>query len=151
MTTPRWTLAPRATLGLVLASALLIAVGAVALAQLQGLRQANARVGRTFEVLNTIESVTRRLVDAETAQRGFLLTARPNYLEPLTQAHDALPAELDRLAELLPDNAAQHANLEALRPLVDAKLAELAETIRLRETQGLEASLAVVDAGGGNG
>ncbi len=149
MTPARWTLPHRSTLGLAIALALLLAVGVVTLAQVQAVRRSNERVRHTLEVQHAIESVARRLTDAETAQRGFLLTARPSYLEPLTEARAALPAELDALGVLIGRNPAQRANLDALRPLVQQKLDELAETIRLRQTKGLEASLVVVDTDAG--
>src|SRR5512147_3342744 len=100
-TSPRWTLAPRSTLGLALALALVFLVSLVTAWQIGAARRATLDVRQSLQVLNAVESATRHLVDAETAQRGFLLTDRDAYLEPLTRARDALPADLAALAGLV--------------------------------------------------
>ncbi|MEO6026706.1 MAG: CHASE3 domain-containing protein, partial [Candidatus Binatia bacterium] len=87
-TPPRWTLDSRSTLGVAIALALLVAVGCGVVWQVQGYRRATMRVRHSLEILNAIESLTRRLVDAETGQRGYLLTGRPEYLEPFTRARE---------------------------------------------------------------
>lgn len=148
-TPPRWTLAPRSTLALVLALLVLVAVGIVALWQFQSYRRAAMGVRDSLQTLNAIENVTRRLVDAETGQRGFLLTGRPAYLEPLTTARASLPAELDELAALTRGDAVQHVYLATLEPLVARKLDELTRTIELRRTGGFEAALAAVQTDAG--
>ncbi len=144
MTTPRWTLGPRSTLGFAVALALLVVVGLGLVWQVQSYRRATVRVRQSLEVLNAIESVTRRLVDAETAQRGYLLTGRPAYLEPLTASQHALPAELEALRTRVGADARFRAHLDTLTPLLRTKLDELARTIEVRRTQGFEASLALV-------
>lgn len=148
-TPPRWTLGSRSTASLVLALLLLGAVGIAALSQFQTYRRATMGVRQSLRTLNAIENVTRRLVDAETGQRGFVLTARPAYLEPLTTARAALPAEIDELDALTRADAVQHTYLATLRPLVTRKLDELAGTIELRQTGGFEAALATVETDAG--
>jgi signal transduction histidine kinase len=72
------------------------------------------------------------LQDAETGQRGFLLTGDEAYLQPYDAAVAALPGTLDKLYALLqrlPDGAADRARLGSA---VADKLAELAETIALQ-------------------
>jgi PAS domain S-box-containing protein len=144
-TTLRWTLGPRNTLGLAVALLLLLAVGFASAWQVRSFRHATQRVRHSLEIANAIESVTRRLVDAETGQRGFLLTNRPEYLEPLTKARTVLPGELEELDQLVANDAAEREKLARIPYLVRAKLDELARTIEVRRTQGLEASLAIVN------
>lgn len=146
---PRWTLAARSTVVLVLALVVLVAVGIAALWQFQAYRAATLGVRQTLQTLNAIENLTRRLVDAETGQRGFLLTARPAYLQPLTTAREALPTEIEALAALTADDPGQRERVETLRPLVAQKLDELARTIELRQAKGFDAALAAVDTGVG--
>jgi PAS domain S-box-containing protein len=83
------------------------------------------------------------LKDAETAQRGYLLTGREAYLEPYTRALAAVP---ERLARLEGDivRAENRDRVRELRPLVGAKLNELATTIELRRNGRLEAALEIV-------
>jgi len=148
-TPPRWTLGSRSTVALVLALLVLVVVGIAALWQFQSYRRATMGVRESLRTLNAIENVTRRLVDAETAQRGFLLTGRPAYLEPLTTARATLPAEIDDLAKLTRADAVQHTYVATLQPLVARKLDELARTIELRRSGGFEAALAAVETDAG--
>lgn len=144
-TPPRWTLGSRSTFALTVALVLLVAVGIAAAWQFQAFRPSATRVRQSLEAINAIENVTRRLADAESGQRGFLLTGRPAYLEPLTAAAAALPAELATLGTLTHADPAQRAHRDALPPLVTRRLDELARAIELRRTAGFDAALAVVE------
>ena len=84
--------------------------------------------------------------DAETGQRGFLLTNNERYLDPYNTALDTIPAKIQEIGELTSDNPAQVRRLPILKQHVDAKLAELKQTIDLRRSQGLDAALAVVNS-----
>ncbi len=83
--------------------------------------------------------------DAETGQRGFLLTGNEKYLDPYSEAINAIPKRFDEITQLTADSSIQQANIGALRKHVDAKLSELEQTIELRKTQGPEAALTVVN------
>ena len=49
-------------------------------------RRANSHAAQTEDLLEAMEQLLRTLLDAETGQRGFLLTGDEHYLEPYTQA-----------------------------------------------------------------
>ncbi|MEO7434996.1 MAG: CHASE3 domain-containing protein, partial [Candidatus Binatia bacterium] len=102
-----------------------------------------------LEILNAIESLTRRLVDAETGQRGYLLTGRPEYLEPFTRAREVLPVDAETLRTLIAKDADQRERYDRLPPLIRAKLDELARTIELRRGGDVAASLHVLDTDAG--
>ncbi len=101
-------------------------------------------VTHTFTVLGTLEQLVSHLKDTETGQRGFLITAKEGYLEPYHSGKKAVYNDLDRVQELTSDNAIQQERIKKLRPLVQAKFDELADTIELRRTKGFDAALAVV-------
>jgi signal transduction histidine kinase/DNA-binding response OmpR family regulator/CHASE3 domain sensor protein len=82
--------------------------------------------------------------DAETGQRGFLLTYNERYLEPYNAALSAVNGQLDELTQLTRDNPRQQSMIAALKPHIDAKLAELKQTIDQRRTQGADAALAII-------
>jgi signal transduction histidine kinase len=89
-------------------------------------------------VLNLVE-------DAETGQRGYLLTGREDYLAPYNLAKEDLPRSLDRVADLVRDDPQeQQAVLELRRPVKD-KLDELRSTIEVRKAGRIEAVLAIVN------
>lgn len=100
----------------------------------------------TRQVGDGITALLSSLTDAETGQRGFLLTGDDQYLEQYRQVLKGIPAKLDALARMeaarrRPD---QLQRVNRLKPLVQDKMNELARTIELRRSQGLEAALAQV-------
>ena len=101
-------------------------------------------VTHTYDVLQTLDGVIASLADAETGQRGFLLTGTDAYLEPYAQGTADATSDVVRLGTLVADNAAQQQHIAPLRALTAAKLAVLQETIDLRRTKGFDAALALV-------
>ncbi|MBS7813005.1 response regulator [Roseococcus sp. XZZS9] len=91
-----------------------------------------------------LDDLLSTVQDAETGQRGFLLTNDEAYLQPYNAAVGSISSKLDTAARLTRDSPAQQVRVNALRQHVDAKLAELVETIDLRRTRTLEAALAAV-------
>ena len=82
--------------------------------------------------------------DAETGQRGYLLTDNEVYLGPYNAAVEQIGHRLDTLRRLTADNPTQQERLATVKQRTDAKLAELKQTIDLRQSQGKAAALAVV-------
>jgi len=74
--------------------------------------------------------------DAETAQRGFLLTERPEYLEPYVTSLPKIGPKLQRLKDLNADNPEQRAHASQLAKLIGEKLAELEASLRLYKEKG---------------
>jgi len=91
------------------------------------------------------------LTDAETGQRGFLLTGEDRYLAPYRKALADIPVLLKSLGTVTLVHPDQAQRVEALKVLVNEKLEELARTIELRQTVGLDAALAVVRSDRGRG
>ncbi len=147
--TPRWTLGARSTVGLTFALVLLLAVGTGAVWQLRSFRRATSSVRHSLMSANAIEALTRTLVDAETGQRGYLLTGKEAYLEPLAEARDRLSGQVEGLDRLIGDDASQRRRFAELVPLVRARLDELTATVELHHTQGPAASLALVQTDAG--
>ena len=59
------------------------------------------RVARTLEVLDHVQTLSSTLKDAETGQRGFLLTQDANYLEPYVSARSSVDGEFSALKTLV--------------------------------------------------
>jgi signal transduction histidine kinase/CheY-like chemotaxis protein/CHASE3 domain sensor protein len=131
-------------LGLAGALIFFLVSGAVEYRNLETLRDNNQKAIHSHEVNSTLDQLLSSLQDAETGQRGFLLTNNDRYLQPYAAAVTAITQRLEEIARLTADNPAQQARIPRLRLLVDAKLAELRETIELRRTRGFDAALAVV-------
>ncbi len=84
------------------------------------------------------------LDDAETGQRGYLLTGDPKYLAPYDDAREAIPRQLDRVRTLMAGDPQQKGAIAALNDAVPGKLAELQQTIDLYNAGKHDEALAVV-------
>jgi PAS domain S-box-containing protein len=100
----------------------------------------------THQVLEKIESLLSEMMDAETGQRGDLLTGKDRYLEPYNRAIQSIPAQLAELRKLTSDNPRQQSRIENLRPLIAARLALLKEIIELRRTGGAGPAIEAVSS-----
>ncbi|WP_156437610.1 MULTISPECIES: CHASE3 domain-containing protein, partial [unclassified Sphingomonas] len=118
--------------------------GALSYTNVRELRADTARVVHTHKVMTEFGNLLSAVQDAETGQRGFLLTGDERYLDPYRAAIARVASSVERIDLLTRDNAQQQASLRALTPRVAAKLAELRETINLRRVRGPEAALSLV-------
>jgi signal transduction histidine kinase/CheY-like chemotaxis protein/CHASE3 domain sensor protein len=142
-------LEPVVAIGLAGALAFFFLSGVVDYRNLRTLRDNNQKAVHSHEVDVALNELLSSMQDAETGQRGFLLTNNERYLEPYNAALTVISKRLDEIARLTSDSPAQQARIERLKLQVDAKLAGLRETIELRRTRGFEAALAVVNSGQG--
>ena len=94
------------------------------------------------EVLVVLEAVLSDLRDAETGQRGFLLTGGEGYLEPYWRAVAVVDGDIDRLESLTEHDPARRHRVSRIRSKVAEKLAGLREsTNTLRLATGAIAGL----------
>ncbi|MCD2317586.1 CHASE3 domain-containing protein [Sphingomonas sp. IC-11] len=78
-------------------------------------------VRHTLEVQNRLSMILSRLQDAETGQRGYMLTGRTEYLEPYAKALSGLGTEFVALSEAVADNPRQLTRVKALKRLSDQR------------------------------
>ncbi len=85
----------------------------------------------TSEVIGASNDLLIGLLNAETGKRGYLLTGNPVYLQPYDTALSTVPADQQRLGSLVPAVPGGGQYFAELKSLVAAKLAVIAETIKL--------------------
>lgn len=96
-------------------------------------------VTHTYEVLDNLNSSISSLKDAETAQRGFLLTGREDFLKPYQGAYDSALSRVAAIKELTADNPAQQVSCEQLKNLVTSRFSQLSLLIdKKRNNQAIE-------------
>ncbi|WP_428377075.1 CHASE3 domain-containing protein [Lichenicoccus sp.] len=100
--------------------------------QIDAARGARVWSQHADEVLSTIQSLDLAAHDAETGQRGFLLTGDDDYLVPYEQALGRITFLQGDLQRLTADNAIEQDRLRQLSPVLQRKLEELAQTVQLR-------------------
>jgi PAS domain S-box-containing protein len=114
-----------------------------------GYDRLNDQVQRNHEVKDELSAVLRLVVDAETGQRGYLITGDPVYLDPYQQATSQIDARLAKLGRLTKDSAPQQGKMNELRRIEQEELALLRRTIQLdKEGRDLEAGQLVLSGVG---
>ncbi len=106
-------------------------------------------VAHTHEVTGQLSELQALLRDAESGQRGYLVTGDKSYLESYTAAAAALGGVTDRLQELTADNPRQQERIARLRPLLVARLALLERGITAYDRSGPEAATRLTKANQG--
>ncbi|MEQ6342460.1 MAG: CHASE3 domain-containing protein [Gammaproteobacteria bacterium] len=130
-------------------AALLVALGvAVSLWTFKQVEEAAGMRKHSRVLLIRANNFLSTLVDSETAMRGYVLTGDEAFLEPYLAVRDRIRGNLQELRQLtLIPTAKNH--LDALVPLVDAKLAHISQAIELRRNHDETAAVALVRSGQG--
>jgi methyl-accepting chemotaxis protein len=128
----KWTIGTKIGGGFALALAALLIIGVVSYRSTTGLIETAALVDHTHLVLENLEKLLSTMKDAETGQRGFLVTGEERYLEPYNAAVGQSDQILKTVRELTQDNPNQQRRLDTLDPLIAGKLSELKAVIDLR-------------------
>ena len=114
-----------------------------------GYDRLNDQVQRNHEVKEELSALLRLVVDAETGQRGYLITDDPAYLEPYQEAISQIDARVARLDNLTKASARQQKKMDELRRIEKEELAVLQQTIQLdKEGRDLEAGQLVLSGVG---
>ena len=130
--------------GYAVAVAAVLITALLAFESLQDRSAATERITRTYDVLVRLQRVFSFVKDAETGQRGYLLTGAESYLDPYDKARLALPGEMQSLQAAMKANPEQQRRLDAFVQTIDEKLAELAESVALKRGGDAQAALALV-------
>ncbi len=107
-------------------------------------RDSNDAVRAAFALDNRLVTTLSLVQDAETGQRGFLLTGEEPYLDPYRSAMSALPGELEAIGEAVASSAMRRTQFEVLRAAVADRTAEIDETIALYQAGNASEALSLV-------
>jgi signal transduction histidine kinase/DNA-binding response OmpR family regulator/CHASE3 domain sensor protein len=106
-------------------------------------------VAHTQEVRAVLSDLYSSIADAESAQRGYLLTGETSQRAHYVQLTEDVPAQRDTLAQLVSDNPTQLRNLATLRSLVELRLKNLAQVMAEYDRRGLSAARKEIITGHG--
>lgn len=116
-------------LGLGISLAALIVSSAASYISIKKLVESDRRVNHTFSVIQEFDYILSRMKDAETGQRGYLLTGASVFLEPYQGARQDVMTHVAMVQALTVDNAAQQQDFSALEQLIAQKFAIVDGTI----------------------
>jgi PAS domain S-box-containing protein len=130
----RWTIEKKIMAGAGLVLAILLINALVSYRATRRLIDNERLVTHTHEVISELEDVMSTMDDAETGERGYLLTGEKSYLEPYQSAVGAIHARVGKLAQLTADNPNQQAHLPALEREIADRLDNLKSQIDRRKS-----------------
>lgn len=130
--------------GFWLAAAILIAATLWNLQSTRVYMSASQERGIARKMLVELDRLLMLLQDAETGQRGYLLTGRSEYLAPYTAAQENFEGALAEIRRLNREGGGFEVRLNAIEEQVRTKLNELAETLSVRRRNGAQAAIAIM-------
>ena len=144
----KWSIGAKISSGFALGLAILVVLGVLSYRDTTGLIASVESVKRTYQILGKLESVINEMTDAETGERGFIITGQDTYLEPYNTAVTEVGATLKDLHQLIVVPS-QQKRLDALEPLVAARLDTIKAQIDARRTSGFKTAQDLVLTGKG--
>lgn len=102
-------------------------------------------VAHTHEVIGRIDEIQAMVLDAESAERGYLLTGSQAYLVDYQMSIERLPLLLTSLSRSIDDNPEQRENAHKLAELVQRRLGQIQHVVDIYDRQGLEPARATIN------
>ncbi len=120
-----------------------------AYSNLLSMRDNEARIRNTHEVLTTLDDLLAATLDGETGQRGYLLTGDRTYLEPYYAGVGSARQSLSSLEELTQNSSVQRDNVDSLRTVIEDKFRLSQRAIETRRDQGIGRAIDITAEGRG--
>jgi signal transduction histidine kinase len=140
---------PRRDLGLIALGAAFVVLAAAVLGTIlifQGQQRAQALVVHTLEVEERLSTVLSHLQDAETGERGYIITRDPRYLQPYYSGTRRLFAEIEGLRLAVADNPEQRALADAFARNARARVGWLTQGVNETRNGRYETAAGIVRA-----
>ncbi|HEY8507668.1 MAG TPA: response regulator [Steroidobacteraceae bacterium] len=137
-------LPPGPLVGFLVAAAAVLVIALFTDRAFRSREDSGEQVHHAMEVLERTKGILRLLAEAESAQRGYLLTGDNVYLAPYNDALAALPREMQTLRDLMGGREDLLQRLDILEELIGQKTSEMAQTIELGQGGKGREALAVI-------
>jgi CHASE3 domain sensor protein len=135
-----WTIGQQIAVGFGISLLMVLLLGVSSFRSTKAMLRTSYEVDEAHASLVDLEQFLSSLKDAESGQRGYVITGQEALLAPYTAAVTVVQKELDDLTALISDSPTQRQRLDKLKPELDAKLAEMRDVIELRRREGPEAA-----------
>lgn len=145
----KWSIGTKIGSGFAVAVMVLVLLGVFSYVTSAGFISSAGLVTHSYKVLRELDGIIQAMTDAETGQRGYLITGMDSYLQPFDSGTTTVASYIKDLRQLTSDNPEQQRSLDALEPLIGRKIGELRQTISARKSGGLKAALPIVLGGEG--
>lgn len=135
--------------GFVITLLLLVTLGLITYRVTNTLVEDNGWVEHTYQVIGLLEDTETAVINAETAQRGYVIAGDDRFLAPYRDAVPRVESDLGRIEQLTRDNPSQQQRVAELRGLVNDKLALVGTVVTLRRDERAEEAVRIVRSGRG--
>ena len=129
-----WTFGRKLGAGFAISAIALVVVGVLGFRTSKQLIANDELVAHSDQVRNQLSLLLLEMVNAETGQRGFVVTGKDEFLEPYNAGLPRVEQAYNELRRLTADNANQQRRLDEARPLIDARYEEMKDIIAQRRT-----------------
>ncbi|MEZ6041179.1 MAG: PAS domain S-box protein [Planctomycetaceae bacterium] len=127
------------------ATVLLLAANVVlGVATIHQVRNSERDAAQVQQIQTTVALLLSMIVDAETGQRGYLISGEEEYLEPYRESITAIERLLSTLDEFGEDDALLAGRMPEIRRHVAARMKELARSVDARKESGFETARAIM-------
>jgi len=128
---------------------MLVVIGLIGAWTLREINRSDQWVDHTREVITQNQKLLSDIKDAESGERGYIITGDEAYLAPYQAAVQDIAPRMASLQELTRDNSSQQERLKTLQTLISQRLTVLSDALQQRKQSGFEAAEKVVIAGAG--
>jgi signal transduction histidine kinase/DNA-binding response OmpR family regulator len=139
----------RLQIGFLLALAVVLAIVVISVRSTNASIAASRDVAKTHEVISTLRAILSSVEDAETSQRGYIITGDEDYATQSAAARQRIQSEVARLTQLVSDSSTQSQRVSVLRIAITEKLQYVETIIEMRRRQGFESARVLALTGRG--
>ena len=136
----KWSTENKLIAGFVLMLVLVVGTGVTAYQYTLRFIETNRLVVHTHEVLQELEGTLATLTNAETQERGYIITSDETFLQPYRTAVSQVPTHIQHLQELIADNPDQQQRLSSLQSTINDRLSVFDQAVAARQQKGFEAA-----------
>jgi PAS domain S-box-containing protein len=128
---------------------MLLVIAGVAVWTLRQVAESDFWVDHAREVISANQQLLSDVRDAQSAERGYIITGDEAYLDSYRSASANIPRSAEKLLQLTADHTEQQKKIKSLQGLIETRVAVLNDALRQRKESGFDAARAVVLAGQG--
>ena len=106
---------------------------------IEQMRQGSLAASRNRSIIVALENTISLVTEAESGQRGYLITGEPEYLEPYRKALANIDGQIKFLEHATANNPVQRTRIPELKRRLETRIQQLQQRVEARASEGLDA------------
>ena len=107
---------------------------------IEQMRQGSLAASRNRSIIVALENTIALVTEAESGQRGYLITGEPEYLEPYRKALANIDGQIKFLEHATANNPVQRTRIPELKRRLETRIQQLQQRVEARASEGLDAA-----------